>query len=303
MEAAWRAERLYREAGRTLAVYLTRGPGDARERASSAAAEFDAVVALGGDGTVHEVVNGLADFGGPPRAALGIVPCGTGNDFAKTIGVPREVDGAVATLFSGRRRRIDLGRARGPFWARGARFESEWFVNDFSAGFGALVVKDMAARPLHVRLLKGHAAYFVSGLLRAFAAAFPATIEIDGAVRSGRFHEVHVGNGRFCGGGIQYTPRAEVDDGRLDVTLLEEMSHLRFIAVNLRYVRHGTLAPDAAAGVVFERVRRFAIEEASGFPVYLDGEHREVDPRRGERARVEIEVAPGAIEAIAPPPP
>jgi YegS/Rv2252/BmrU family lipid kinase len=299
LEASWRVEQLYRAAALDFAIARTAGAGHAERLAREAASEFAAVVAVGGDGTVHEIVNGLADAaaaaGDPARvAALAAIPIGTGNDFVKSLGVAPTVAAGFAAVRAGRRRRIDLGRA-GPLRAGERALEREWFVNDFSAGFAALVVQDMVDPPLIVRLLTGHLAYFAAGLLRMFAPAAPMTLSIDGdGTREALLHEVHIGNGRFCGGGIQYTPRAVLDDGLLDVTTIHGMPQWRFLKTMLR-VRSGTIAP--GDGVEMGLVRRARVEQRRPFAVYLDGEHRMV---AGDPARVEVEVVPAALDVLAP---
>lgn len=304
LEASWRVEALYREAGLDFALAKTSGPGDATALAREGASQFAAVVAVGGDGTVHEVANGLADAaaaaGDPARvAALATIPIGTGNDFVKSLDVPPLVEAGFEVVRAGRRRRIDLGRA-GPLLAPGRKIAREWFCNDFSAGYGALVVKDMAHPPGYLRFLTGHLAYLAVGLRRMFHRPDRMRLELDGASpREANFYEIHVGNGRFCGGGIQFTPRAAIDDGLLDVTTIHTISRWKVIPTLFFDVRAGTLAP--MKGVDFARTTHLAIEQPQGFPVYVDGEWREVEPpAEGRPARVEVEVAPGALDVLAP---
>lgn len=303
-EAGWRVERLYREAGIEFAAHRTTGPGDAAARARAAAGECAAVVAVGGDGTMHEVVNGLADAAAGARdpgrvAALASIPIGTGNDFVKSLGIVPDVDAGFAVVRSGRRRRIDLGRAT---LARNGRAQREWFANDLSVGYGAHVVKDMVDPPFYLRFVTGHLAYLITGILRAFDTAAEMTVRLDGGEpRCGRFHEVHVGNGRFCGGGISFTPRAEIDDGLFDVTTMAKMARHRLIVTLAGDVRGGRLAPSADGAIRFDRARRVEIEQARPFSAYLDGEHREIVPLDGTgAARIEAEIVPAALDVLAP---
>jgi YegS/Rv2252/BmrU family lipid kinase len=306
MYAAWRLEHMLRDAGVRFEIRHTRGAGDAAAWALQAGPAFEAIVAVGGDGTMHEVCNGLADaavaVGDPARvAALAIVPFGTGNDFVKTLGMGARVEDGFAALVHGKRRRIDLGRA-GPVGSR----EREWFANDFAAGFGAEVVRDMTEPPFYMRVLTGHVAYFAAGMRRLlFFRPTPMVVRLDGREEKRLlFYEVHVGNGRFCGGGIQYTPRAAPDDGLLDVTLLHSMPRWTHIATCFGPIRNGTLTPAPAHGIELERVRSLEIEQPRAFAVYLDGESRMVGTSDGTAtARVAIEVVPAALDVLVPEPP
>lgn len=302
-EALERIERLYREAGIEFAVAVTDGPGDAASIAEQRAAGLEAVVAVGGDGTVHEVVNGLATAaaaaGDPGRvAALAIIAVGTGNDFLKSLAIAPTLEATFEVARAGIRRRIDLGRA-GPFAVGSKRIEREWFVNEIGAGLSGAVVEDMRERPFPVNVLSGHLAYLAAGFRSMFYRFGPATVRIDGEERRASFYEIHAGNGRFCGGGIQFTPRAELDDGLLDVTFMHSVAHWRFVKTMLVEVRRGTLA--VGPGVDFARGRRLEIERGERFAVCIDGECRHVvPPAGGGPARLVVEVAPAALDVLAP---
>ena len=304
MQAAWRLEALLRQEAIPFTIARTRHAGEASDVARHAAPDVEAVVAVGGDGTMHEVACGLADAaeaaGDPARvAALAVVPFGTGNDFVKTFGIGPRVEDGFAALVSGRRRRIDLGRA-GPIRARGERLHREWFANDLSAGFGAQVVRDMIEPPFYLRALTGQVAYVAAGLRRLFFRPRPMIVRVDGREHRQDFYEVHVGNGRFCGGGIQYTPRAVPDDGLLDVSLFHTMPRWSFLATNLGPVRHGTLVPAPERGIEMLVGHAVEIEQSQEFPIYLDGESRMVEGAEGRPASVRVEVVPGALEVLVP---
>ncbi|MEZ4518640.1 MAG: acylglycerol kinase family protein [Chloroflexota bacterium] len=115
-------------------ILLTARPGHARDLAAEAVEEgYDIVVAAGGDGTIHEVVNGLFD-GTRTRLPVGIIPLGSGNDLAYGLGIPNDIDGAVARIFNGQRRDIDLGLIEG------GSNRPEVFENNMGIGFDATVV-------------------------------------------------------------------------------------------------------------------------------------------------------------------
>jgi YegS/Rv2252/BmrU family lipid kinase len=189
---------------------LTQRPGHAVELARKARADgHTLVVAAGGDGTVHEVVNGLlADGPGENVPVLAIVSAGTGGDFVKTFGLPGDVDGAVARIASAEPPvRIDVGRVT---TSDGARF----FANIAEAGLGAEVVARAAGMPRRL----GASVY-----LFAFLATLPrfvrprALVDMDGQTYDGPLTNLVVANGKVFGGGMRVAPGADPCDGALDV--------------------------------------------------------------------------------------
>ena len=215
-------------------VRLSERPGHARELARSAAADgFTTVIAAGGDGTINEVVNGLASApagGGGPR--LGVLPLGTGNDLARLLGLPPEPEEAVSILRRGACRRLDLGEMR-------SGGERRFFLNVAAGGFAGEV--DRALTP-EIKRAWGPLAY-----LRAATTALSeidtyrvhARFEgVDGARRSGGAEtleidalNVVVANGRFAGGGLPIAPWARPDDGLLDVVVIPTMSLAGLVAL------------------------------------------------------------------------
>ncbi len=195
-------------------VRLTQRKGDAREIAREALDSGVAlVVAGGGDGTLNEVINGLAaDF---PRARLGLLPLGTGNDFARSIGVPPDLEGALAILAEGRARAVDVVRADFPG-------ESRWFVNMSAGGFGGMVSEKAA----ELKDRWGPLAY-----LRAALGTLP---EIEGFKTSVTLngtenleietYNVVISNGRYVAAGIPAAPHSRLDDGLLDLMLVPTAS-------------------------------------------------------------------------------
>ncbi|MDI6870152.1 MAG: diacylglycerol kinase family lipid kinase [Bacillota bacterium] len=207
-EVAAELERL----GVTFEAHFTAGPGDATAAARRAAGEgFEAVVAAGGDGTLTEVVNGLAGTGLP----LGVLPMGSGNDFARTAGIDLNPVAAARLLARPFPHPIDLGRADGRL-----------FINVASAGMDAEIARVMNE---DLRCLRGAPAYVVATfatLLRFRPAAI--VLELDGVAHELRAVLVAVGNGRFYGGGMMITPQAELDDGLFDVCVLGPLGRIEF---------------------------------------------------------------------------
>jgi YegS/Rv2252/BmrU family lipid kinase len=234
-------------------------------------AEFDCVVALGGDGTVHEIANGLLEAGG--TVALGVVPVGSGDDFAKLVGSrPHDVAGAVAHIVAGRVRRFDVGRAL-----------DEYFVNSMGFGFGPHVVRTRNAMPG----LRGFLSYLVP-VVHAFFSFEPPAFELTvaGTVERGRMMLIEVCNGTTAGGSYRFAPDADVSDGRLDVCLVRRVSLPRFLLALPRVMRgtHTTMRECTMLRATTLTVR------TPGTPllVHLDGELR--DPET-EQCRVTLEPA------------
>jgi diacylglycerol kinase (ATP) len=271
--------REFRRQGWAVEVVRTQCPGHGAELASQAArAGVDCVVALGGDGTVHDVANGLLEQGGD--TALGVVPIGTGNDFAKLTGVYRHSPiRAVQRLVTAQTATFDAGRAAG-----------EYFVNSVGFGFGPEVVRVRNGMPG----LSGFASYFVP-VFRAFARFRPPHFEVRarGFSETGYMMMVEVCNGTTAGGSYRFAPQALPGDGRLDVCLVRRVSLLRFLLAVPRVMRgtHGTMRE-----VAMFQTREVTIRSLDGpLVLHLDGELREPVARectvRIEPSRLKVLVA------------
>jgi diacylglycerol kinase (ATP) len=278
----------------TFAISETTAPGEAIELAAAAARSgADVVAAVGGDGTVHEVANGLLRAAAAgSTAALGIVPVGTGNDFIKVVAGVRTRADAYDALAHGVVRAMDAGVVR---WDDG----DEFFVNAMGTGIDVEVVRQIQ----RIRNLPGAAVYLL-GLIRALAVFRPIAARIsldatddDGAGDDVRAMMVAVANGRCIGGAFRVSPGALPDDGLLDVVLVAETRLLESVRVARRILR-GTHIGHRA--VRHRTARRVDIEVPAGASLFLqlDGELREP---RGRRVRVEV--MPGALRVVAAPSP
>jgi YegS/Rv2252/BmrU family lipid kinase len=193
---------------------FTERPGHATEIARSlVVAGFDRVIAAGGDGTINEVANGLAGS----EAALGILPLGTGGDFRRTLGVPPDLEGALAALARAVPRRIDLGKAVFRGWE--GRSQQRYFVNLVSFGMGG----EVASRSRNaLSALGGQTAFLWATLVSFFTYHRKRVrLEVDGASWDGEIYNIAVGNGRYHGGGMHVCPTADPADGVLEVTVIE----------------------------------------------------------------------------------
>jgi YegS/Rv2252/BmrU family lipid kinase len=284
----WHAvEGKLRDALGALDVERTRGPGDAERIAREGVrAGVERLVVAGGDGTLGEVTTGLlgADLG--RYAELGLLPLGTGGDFARTLAIPRDLDGAIACLSAGRLRKLDAGRVTRP--ASGAA--PRYFANVASFGISGLTVE------LVNRTTKalGGTASFLIGVLRSIARfrSRDVSIRVDGAlVHEGPLLLAAAANGRYFGGGMCVAPEARPDDGLFDVVAISEMSAPRLL-VKLPTIYLGRHLGDAA--VSLHRGRLVEAEAVPGtVPLELDGDALGSLP-------VRIELLPAALSVRVP---
>jgi len=276
--------REFHHQGWSVEVERTERPGHGAELAARAVqAGAQRIVAVGGDGTVHDVANGLLRHGLGGRGAdvaLGVVPIGSGNDFAKLVGVYRHSPvRAVRRLVTAQTARFDAGLVC-----------DEYFVNSVGFGFGPEVVRVRNAMPG----LSGFASYFVP-VLRAFARFRPPRLEVRarGFAETGNMMMVEVCNGTTAGGSYRFAPDALPGDGRLDVCLVRRVSLLRFLMAVPRVMRgtHATMRE-----VALFQTREVAIRSLDGpLLLHVDGELREPDARectvRVEPGRLKVMVA------------
>ena len=264
-------ERTLREAGLDYRVVQTTRPGHATEAARDALQRGERyLVAAGGDGTVHEVVNGMLEGGRPivPDAVLGVVAAGSGSDFVRSFGLPGDPVESARHLAGGRVRLIDLGRVT---CSRDQAEVTRYFPNIAEAGLGAAVVARTSGLPGFL----GPAKYFC-GFWLTLPRFRPATVrvEADGHAYQWRAHNVVVANGRFYGGGMHISPKSEPDDGALDVLVMAGPKSEAFTA--LPKVYRGTHLPHR--NIVELRVSRVRVEADPPFPVEADGEYLGTTP-------------------------
>ncbi len=278
-----------RALGLEASVRLTERPGHATALTREAlAAGEELVVAVGGDGTVNEVVNGFAAAAGgevADGAALGVLQHGTGADLVRTYGIPTRPRDAVRLLVEGRERRIDVGRVRcsGPSGP-----EIRLFANAASAG----VTGDVARRASTTsRRLGGTAAFLaatVAGLRSWRNGEF--RIDLDGDGRTLVATAVLCANGRYLAGGMHIAPQAEPDDGLFDVVIVGDVGTLD-LALNVHRLYRGTLAAHPRVEIV--RARSVRVETERPMPVETDGEQPGVTP-------VTFENLPRALRLLVP---
>jgi YegS/Rv2252/BmrU family lipid kinase len=228
-------------------------------------------VAVGGDGTINEVVNGLV---GAEHAELAIIPRGTGGDFVRTFAIPSKLEDAVRVALNGRPREIDAGRAS--YLSAEEVEESSYFANIASAGMSGAVAKrtnEATSAPFG-----GKVAYLWS-TVTVFAGWRNAgmRVTVDAETREGPMFDVIVSNGRYLAGGMKITPEAEPDDGLFDVLLIGDVSKLD-LALTMPKIYRGTHLPHPKAELL--RGRSVVVEAERPLPVELDGEQPGTTPVR-----------------------
>jgi YegS/Rv2252/BmrU family lipid kinase len=267
-----------------LQIVETEHPGHATALARQAVADgVSTIVAAGGDGTLHEVANGIVKAtesrpNARAHVALGIIPIGTGNDFAKAVPGVRTREMAFETLRTGERRMYDVGRAE---WGG----QQEYFLNAMGTGIDVEVVRQIE------RLSRGGGALvYLQGLLRALTTyrAVPLRITADGEEIAARVMLIAVANGSSIGGTFRISPKAQPDDGILDLCIVEDMPLLAQLALVPRIVR-GT--HESSPRVRTRQVKAVTLSVPAGATLFfqLDGELRE--PEGIGAVRVTIEEA------------
>lgn len=263
----------------------TEYPDHAAEIAAQAAG-YETVVALGGDGTVHEVVNGLMQIPAEKRPRLGIVPIGSGNDFAFAAGVmlknPQE---AMRRALTGTARAVDVAEIMDNHIRR------EYFVNTCGIGFdGAINI-----RSREIPFLQGFLMY-LTAVLQSILLNFEAPhlkVQYDGGEIDQKIMMLTVGNGPREGGGFITTPTSKVDDGLLDFIYVHQLTRLRLLQL-LPKVMKGTHIhePD----VTLKQTTRLVIESDRALPIHIDGEL--FAPYEANVRRVEINLYPRALQVV-----
>jgi YegS/Rv2252/BmrU family lipid kinase len=288
---------LHREMG-AFESMMTQGPGDATRLAREAlSGGADVVVAVGGDGTIHEVVNGFFDAEERPvrpGAALGIIPFGTGGDFRKTVKLPKELEDAGRLIARGRRKTIDVGSLR--YRAGGVRgAESRrLFINIASFGIGGLVDQIVNGSS---KALGGRVA-FLMGTARAALRYRNQRVRLVFDGDEEQFLEVTinnvaVANGQYFGGGMHIAPRAELDDGQFDVVTLGDLSPMDFLRDGHRVYRGAHLDMDKISWRRARRVDARPIDASENVLLDVDGEALGALP-------ASFTVLPRAIDLIVP---
>ena len=257
--------------------YDTRGRGDAmaivQDLTGGSHDDELNIISMGGDGTLNEVLNGIRD---PSRVRLGIIPCGSGNDFAAVAGIPETPEGALDVILKGGVRYtdfLDCGGVRG--------------INAIGAGIDV----DILRRYERMRLLKGSAAYLASLFLALFTFRPGKCREIaDGTLLAHSAFISCAGNGQRIGGGIPICPKACIDDGLMDIVIVDDIPRLGIPGALVRLMKGRILELPTTA---FRRSDRLRIESDAPMPIQIDGEIHEDLP-------FDVKVVSGVLRIFRP---
>jgi len=236
--------------GNDVVLRRTSEPGEARLFAKNAVAEgFDRIIAAGGDGTVHEVVNGIAGS----SVALGILPMGTMNVFAAELGLPKSIKECWDVIQAGCTRMIDLPTAAGHV-----------FVQVAGVGFDAQALQETSS---DAKRNLGPLSYVISAAQVAARKPPRLFVQAGDVAREGSF--VLIGNGRYYGGPFPMFPKAQIDDGLLDVIVFKNQGHLDLIRY-LQGILFGTHV--AMNDVEYFQTEKLIITSEAEVPIEMDGE-------------------------------
>jgi diacylglycerol kinase (ATP) len=273
-----------------LTFKASEGPGHAQALARDAArAGVGRIVVAGGDGTLHEVVNGVLRGQGQ-RGEVPIIvplPLGTGNDFCRTLGVPLELEGALESLSSGVVRRVDVVEV---IEARGDADAGRFVINAVSGGFSGEVGQ---ALDVELKASWGPLSY-LRGAIEALSTlrSYAVRLDLDGEVHEIDAVNIVVANGRYAARGIPIAPKAEPDDGVLDVVVIKEAPIAQLLAL-APAILGGTHLDSDDDRILFRRARHVTIESSEPIPFNLDGEVVEEPP-----VRLALRVRPGALRVL-----
>ncbi|RKU17207.1 hypothetical protein C6501_04725 [Candidatus Poribacteria bacterium] len=240
-------------------IKLTTGSGDATRFAQEAVSnEIQWVIACGGDGTLHEVVNGIATV---PDVILGLIPCGRGNDLATAVRIPRQPQQAIQTLFTGKSRFIDLG------YVRSEKGSEHYFTTITTCGYDTEVSRRAAARTTP---FSGTASYVYAAIATLFQYECPSVrIEGDFGVYEDSILLAATGSTKSYGGGFKIVPDAQFDDGLFDVCIIRPVSSFTVLRLMVTLFWGGHVSHPA---VEIHQTRSLKIETDPPVMLYADGE-------------------------------
>jgi diacylglycerol kinase (ATP) len=282
-------QRMAGNAGLDYRIELTAAPGHAIQLAQQAAAGgADVVVAVGGDGTANEVLNGLmhARQSGLGSAAMGMISVGRGNDFAFGMGIPAGLEPGFQILTQGIKQPFDVGIARGGLYPEG-----RYFGNGVGIGFDAVV----GFEALKLKRLHGFANYLVAALRTMFLyyRAPLVRIDLDGETMRLPALMVSIMNGRRMGGGFMMAPTSKIDDGCLDLCIVGQVSRLGILGLIPKFTQ-GTQVGHPKVSMRQSRLVTVTAEQGS-LPAHADGE-----TLCTEGEALAIELLPEALEIVRP---
>ncbi|WP_343782778.1 diacylglycerol kinase [Alkalibacillus silvisoli] len=244
------------EAGFETSAHATTGEGCAKGAAALACErEFDIIIAAGGDGTVNEVVDGMATQEYRPK--LGIIPMGTTNDFARAIQVPRDVEQAMDIILAGHSKKLDIGKVNG-----------HHFMN--IAGGGKITELTYEV-PSKLKTALGQLAYYLKGVeMLPSIRPTHARIEYDGEVFEGDLMLFLVANTNSIGGFEKLAPHAEINDGYFDLLILKSTNIAEFIMIANKALKGNHIHDDH---IIYTHAKKVSVQTEESVQLNLDGEY------------------------------
>jgi diacylglycerol kinase (ATP) len=266
---------------------MSEAPGHLAELAAGAAADgAKLLVVVGGDGTVHETVNGLLAADRAHDVELAVLPRGTGKDFVRSLRIPTNLAGALTVATSGSARHVDVGRASFRAWdgSDGAAF----FANFAGAGISGAIARRANDTS---KALCGRLSFFKATVAVFFSwKSVDVSADVDGTKRAGPMFEVLAMNGDYAAGGMWVTPDAEPDDGLFDVLLIGDVTKADFVRTFPKIYRGKHLSHPK---IEVLRGRAVEVDAALPLPIVLDGEQPGTTPAR-------FEIVPRALRVRTP---
>ncbi len=249
--------------------------GHATELARENASRYDLVAVLGGDGTINEIVNGMVESG----TSLGVIPHGTGNDFVRSAGIPRNPRAAIDLLCRGEPEPIDLGVVNG-----------RYFVNAVGIGFDGRANYEVEK----ITWIKGSLVFIIAILKTMWSwKAAPVTLTIDGAMvaePTQPTYLVGIGNGWSIGGGLKLTPQARLNSNTLHVIHITDINPLKIL---FNFIRLITGSIEKLKEVTVYTGRKIRVDSEWPLPAHADGEVLGVGLRS-----LEVELLPAALKVV-----
>lgn len=268
---------MFEQAGYETSCHATKGPGDATLAAEIAVQRrFDLIIAAGGDGTLYEVVNGMAER--PGRPPLGIIPAGTTNDFARAVGLPiRNIPKACEQIINGVAQPIDIGK-----------INDKYFIN--IAGFGALT--DLTYEvPSKLKTVMGQLAYYIKGIEKLpFIRPSQVRIETEYRVIEEEIMLFLISNSNSVGGLEKLAPNADLSDGKFDCLIVRKTTLPDFLRIASRVIKGDHIKePD----VIYFQTKRLKATSSANVMINLDGE-------LGGQLPIDFTALPSHIDVIMP---
>lgn len=267
-------EKICREKDIVYEIIYTKSPKNGTEIAIDGVKKgFERIIAVGGDGTLNEVLNGVVGS----EVALGIIPAGSGNDFVRTINTSKEIEKIILDNIFGKIKCADLGKCNGIN-----------FINIASVGFDAKVVDETQRAK---RFFSGSLAYIAGTISTIFKyKGIKATIDIDGNITKENILLLAAANGRYYGGGMIPAPNADIYDGLFDICIIKKAPKIKLLGLFPRFMKGKHLGIKEVSIV---RGKKVTIESDDKFYVNIDGEVIEGN-------KMNFEIVPECVNIIIP---